>query len=404
MKFSFIHTADIHLGRAFADIDYELSPEQKNIINTAHEEALGELCDFAIDKEVDFVLIAGDTFDDCEHDLHSRLVLYNFLKRLETNEIGVYIVPGNHDPENSYTKELGFKTSEYVKIFGVNIPSKTLVIKNRAGEEAAVIYPFGFKTTEYPASPCRVLEKAKSKDLFNIGLIHCDRSGGDKNVYAPCSEKELLDLGYDYYALGHIHKPDLGEKIVYPGTIQARSRKDTGEHGFCYVNVDNNSIVSNEFVKCDKVRYYNLTVSVTGDETEIETIEKIQLQIGELSRGVKLVIINLTLEGVCGYKKPENNILKTELSNAGVIISGVENNSVIDMDVDLIKSSGGVLAQILSAADNDIQMIAEQTDRDLSDILKLVPEFDRNVPAPEAAEIVQNICKEIYGGEEPDDE
>ncbi len=399
MNFSFIHTADIHLGRAFADIDYDLSPEQKNIINTAHEKALEELCGFAVDKEVDFVLIAGDTFDECEHDLHSRLVLYNFLKRLETNEIGVYIVPGNHDPESSYTKELEFKDSTYVKIFGVNTPSETLVIKNREGEEAAIIYPFGFKTTEYPASPCKVLENAKSKDLFNIGLIHCDKTGGEKNVYAPCSEKELLDLGYDYYALGHIHKPDIGEKLVYPGTIQARSRKDTGEHGFCYVNVDNNRIVSNEFVKCDKVRYYNLTVSVTDDETEIDTIERIRNLIDEFSRGAELVIINLTLEGICRYKKIADNILKTELSTNRVIISGVENNSAIDTDINLIKTSGGVLAQIVLASENDVEIIAADTNKELAELLKLSQVTDTTSLEPRAAEIAQNICKEIYGGE-----
>ncbi len=404
MKFSFIHTADIHLGRAFADIDYDLSQEQKEIINTAHEKALDELCGFAIDKEVDFVLIAGDTFDECVHDLHSRLVLYNFLKRLESNEIWVYIVPGNHDPASSYTKEIGFKNSGYVKIFGVNTPSETVVVKNRAGQDAAVIYPFGFETTEYSHSPCDVLEKTRSTGLFNIGLIHCDKSGGDKNVYAPCTEKELLDLGYDYYALGHIHKPDLGEKLVYPGTIQARSRKDTGEHGFCYVNVDNNKIVSNEFVKCDKVRYYNLVFSVTEDETEFDTIERISKRIEELSRGAELIILNLVMEGVCRYKKIDENILKSELSTNRAVLSGIEDNSVIDTDVDLIKSSGGVLAQILVAAEKDIQIIADTTNKELSEMLKLVQTPEIDLLKPKAAEIAQNICKEIYGGEELENE
>ncbi len=399
MKFSFIHTADIHLGRAFADIDYELSAAQKEILGKAHEKAFTELCEFATEKNVDFVLVAGDTFDDCEHDLHSRLVLFNNLKRLENCKTAVYIVPGNHDPASSYTKELGFENSEYIKIFGVNLPSEPLGIKNKIGEDIAIIYPFGFKTKEYSASPCKVLEKSKSSTLFNIGLIHCDKSGDMKNVYAPCTEKELLELNYDYYALGHIHKPDTGGKIVYPGTIQSRSRKDTGEHGFCYVTVDNNRIVSNEFIKCDKVRYYDLTVSVTENETELDMVTKLQSELSGLSSGIELVIINLTLEGICRYKKTSAEVLKQELSTEKIVVSNLTDNSVYDVDVDLIKSSGGMLTQILAAAENDLTVISEETDKELAELFKFTDGVDKSLLENKAVLIAENICKEIYGGE-----
>ena len=79
MNFSFIHTADIHLGRAFSDINFVLTDSQKRILKTAHEDALSRLADFAIEKKVDFVFIAGDTFDSSEQDLHSMLFLYKFL-------------------------------------------------------------------------------------------------------------------------------------------------------------------------------------------------------------------------------------------------------------------------------------------------------------------------------------
>ncbi len=402
MKFSFIHTADIHLGRAFADINYELSPSQKNILNIAHEKALETLCDFAIEKNVDFILIAGDTFDDCEHDLHSRLVLYNILKRLEINNTGVYIIPGNHDPESSYTKELGFKDSDYIKIFGVNIPYEPLAIKNKNGENVAIIYPFGFKTTEFPHSPCTVLSKAQDSTLFNIGLIHCDKTGDKNNVYAPCTEKELLELGYDYYALGHIHKPDIGKKIVYPGTLQARSRKDTGEHGFCYIEVDNNNIVSNSFVTCDRIRYYNLVYSVNEDETEMNTISNILTETGRLSSGIELIIVNLILEGVCKYKKPEKELLKREISNERVVVSNIEDNTSAEQDLDTIKSSGGVLSQMLVALETEdtLASIADITDKELADILKLTENFNRTEVQQQSVKITENICKEVYDGED----
>lgn len=399
MRFSFIHTADIHLGRSFSDIDFELSKAQKEIINSAHEQALKDLVNFAIDKNVDFVLIAGDTFDAVQKDLHSVLLLTNTIKTLEDNDIGVCIVCGNHDPQDSYKGDLAFKNSKLVKIFGVNTESVPTIIQNRNNDNVAVIYPFGFKTKEYPYSPCKALEKANDNSLFNIGLIHCDKSGDLKNIYAPCTEKEMLELNYDYYALGHIHKPDIGEKIVYPGTIQARSKKDTGEHGFCFVQVENNKILENRFVTCDKVRFYNLEFDISNDENIQQTFESISSELYTLAQNTKLTIINLAIKGICRYKKVDIEALKTELSTENIVVNSIDDNSFYETNLDIIKSSGGVLSQIIIAGeDNDeIEGIIKTTDDELSDLLKLVPEFDKTTAKSKALALTENICQEIYG-------
>ena len=397
MKFSFIHTADIHLGRAFSGIDYILSKEQEEILNTAHEKAFASLCDFAIEENVDFVLISGDTFDSCEHDLHSRLVLYNALKRLEVYNIRVYIVPGNHDPASSYTKELTFEDSEYIKIFGVNTESSPTIVKDKNNVNLAVIFPFVFKTSEYPYSPCTVLEKPTDFDIFNIGLIHCDTGGGN-NPYAPCSQKELLELKYDYYALGHIHKPEINDFIVYPGTIQARSVKDIGEHGFCYVKVDNNKIISNDFIKCDKVRYYNIAVSVTDDKTSVDTVIKIKNIISRISAGTELVIINLTLNGVCSYNLSDIEGIEKELSSDKIIINQLENNTSFDVNIDLIKS--GILAQIIKAGscESCLKTILDKTNKELEELLKYKTENNYKYLENKAVQSVNNMCREVYSG------
>ena len=41
-------------------------------------------------------------------------------------------------------------------------------------------------------------------------------------------------MGYDYIALGHIHKPAAVEKnqIYYAGSLEPTDKNDTGKHGF----------------------------------------------------------------------------------------------------------------------------------------------------------------------------
>ena len=399
LKFSFIHTADIHLGRAFADVGYNLTDKQKSLLSRAHEDAFDELCEFAIEKSVDFILIAGDTFDDCERDLHSKLKLARALRRFESENIAVYMVCGNHDPQFSYVQELGFKDSSKINIFGVNRLQEPLVLKDENNCEYAKIFPFGFADKFYEQSPCNVLEKASDKTLFNIGLIHCDIQQGEN--YAPCTEKELLDLGYDYYALGHIHRRLENDKIVYPGTIQARGRKDEGIHGFKYVCVEDKSIVKDEFVPCDKIRYYNdIEYSLANDETQIESFENIRSRLLDLKDDMEMIIVTLKLVGGRNYDKIVYNDLVKELIADNIIVSKINDFSYVNIDVDLIKKSEGLLAEILLTLDNKPVMddIIEATQKELSDALKMVSNYDLSESLSKVSLKLNDICAQIYTG------
>ena len=68
-------------------------------------------------------------------------------------------------------------------------------------------------------------------------VMHASLSGGteENKEYNPISESKLANLGMDYVALGHIHKPYfnsvLNQKIVYSGSLVSLGFDETGEHG-----------------------------------------------------------------------------------------------------------------------------------------------------------------------------
>ena len=245
------------------------------------------------------------------------------------------------------------------------------------------------------------MEKATDKKLFNIGLIHCDTSGGE-SIYAPCTEKELLELDYDYYALGHIHKPYQNDKIVYSGTPQGRHSKDEGKHGFRYITVENNDIIKNEFINCDKVRYIDLEYNISNDETEIDSIQNIQNVLVSNSKDCELTIYNLSIIGIRNFAKTDKEILKKELVSDNIIINEIADNSVYNINLDTIKNSGGILAEILNTTERPetIEEIIMQTKNEIADFIKYSEEIKTEEILPETFAKLKDICIEIYGSEE----
>src|SRR5271166_6576780 len=99
MAISFIHAADIHLDSPLKGLErYENAPVER--IRWATRRALTRLIDLAIDKCVDFVLIAGDLYDGDWRDYSTLQHLKRELGRLRDQRIPVILIAGNHDAAN----------------------------------------------------------------------------------------------------------------------------------------------------------------------------------------------------------------------------------------------------------------------------------------------------------------
>ncbi|MBI6058047.1 metallophosphoesterase, partial [Clostridium perfringens] len=61
-------------------------------------ESFKKIVDVALKEDVDFMLIVGDLFDSENRTLRAEIFLKEQFKRLEKEQIFVYICHGNHDP------------------------------------------------------------------------------------------------------------------------------------------------------------------------------------------------------------------------------------------------------------------------------------------------------------------
>lgn len=274
----FIHAADLHIDSPLKGLDdYEGAPVER--LRGATRQALINLVDLAIAQEVSIVILAGDIYDGNWADFRTGLFFREQMLRLQRAGIRVFIVKGNHDAESQITRQLpdvdgvhvfSAKTSEVIDLPELGVAVHGHSFPNRAVPEDLVpLYR--------PPVPGR----------FNIGVLHTSLTGREgHDPYAPTSVERLVDKGYDYFALGHIHAREVvresSPRIVFPGNLQGRHAKETGPKGCELVTVEGGVIAAAEFVALDVVRWRQLQLDASAVATVTELARRFVEETGAL--------------------------------------------------------------------------------------------------------------------------
>lgn len=204
----FAHLADTHLGYRQYNLD-----EREEDFYRSFQEAVSKI----IEAKCDFVVHSGDLFDSPRPHVRAMLEVMHAFERLDREGIKVFTIAGNHDmlfrkgavpPQRLYsnieflTPKNPFRVFKGIFVCGLPYHSR---IHSRALKERLHL----------------LAKEAREYDT-RIILIH---QGIDK--YFPLQyELKIGDLpeGFQYYALGHIHKrilDTLGEGVLaYPGSSE----------------------------------------------------------------------------------------------------------------------------------------------------------------------------------------
>lgn len=267
--FSFIHTADIHLDSPLRNLEmYEGMPSE--LVRDATRRALENLVKLAIERKVNFVLIAGDLYDGDWRDFGTGLFFVRQMAILGEAGIPVYIVAGNHDAQNRITKDLRLPAKVY------NFPTKgpaTFCLD----ELNVAIHGQGF-LTRATTSNLAVAYPAPLSGCFNIGLLHTAIDGREgHDPYAPCTVSDMKAKGYDYWALGHVHlRETVNENpyIVFPGNTQGRHVREAGAKGCMCVEVNDEGAAQLAFQPLDVIRWYACDITAEGNETIQDALDR----------------------------------------------------------------------------------------------------------------------------------
>ena len=273
--FRFVHAADIHLDsplRGLAGQDGSVSA----CIRSATRQAFEQLITLTLEEQADFLVIAGDLYDGDWRDYRTGLFFARQMGRLAAGGIRAFLLYGNHDAESQITRRLvlpdnvsAFPSRQpqtfELKDLGVALHGQSY--RQRDTEENLV-----------PAYPQPVA------GMVNVGVLHTGLGGAEGHAnYAPCTLPELLNKGYDYWALGHVHRGSvLHERphVVFPGNLQARHINEAGPKSACLVTVEEGEIVDLALLQADVVRWSLVAVDVSDCYRVADVVERARQAMG----------------------------------------------------------------------------------------------------------------------------
>ena len=296
--FRFIHAADTHIDSPLLGLDaYEGAPAE--LLRGATRQAFENLVTLAIDEAVEFVLIAGDLYDGDWRDFSTGLFFTRQMARLRRAGIPVYVIAGNHDAASVLTRRL-------------DLPDNVHFFSTRRAETReldgvpVVIHGRGFPNRKVPEN----LVPDYPPPLpgrFNVGLLHTSLTGAPgHDTYAPCALADLTGKGYGYWALGHVHQPQVLARdpwVVFPGNLQGRHVRETGPRGCRLVTVsDSLEVVDTTHRPLDVVRWARLVVDLTGADEQDQALARVGDALADALAEAdgRLLAVRLVLAGSTG--------------------------------------------------------------------------------------------------------
>lgn len=254
-----LHTADIHLDSPLRSLALR-DPDLRDQVHTATRSAFTSIIDTAIAESVNALLIAGDLFDGAERSARTAAYLTGQLDRLRDGGIRVFYIKGNHDAENPLTGEL-------------SLPDNVHIFDGRGGKvqlsEDVWIHGVSFANRHAPES---LLPKfpAPIAGAINIAMLHTSLVGAaGHDPYAPCTVNDLVAAGFDYWALGHVHRRQVHAEspwVVMPGTPQGRDIGEPGSKSATLLSIGRTIEIAE--VQTSLVEFLNVTIDASKAENE----------------------------------------------------------------------------------------------------------------------------------------
>ena len=277
--FSFVHTADLHLGYS----QYGLEARRQDFDNV-----FSEIVDKTIALNPDFMIIAGDLFHQARP---SNVTLENTIrsfKRLRDAAIPVLTVDGSHDlAPNSITSTILFPLDSAGLIY--HLPRH----EGACWRKKDTCYVYGIpnfrsrrKTDEALPEFLKQNIPTPDPEIGNIFVMHgaVDLSPIKPPYIEAEISPELIPDGFDYYAAGHVHKPYWGKFksgiLAYSGGTETVSYDEVkNTKGINYVHVNEQGEFSQpEVIELQSPRRFIVAErDFTGLNAHIITNQAIQL-------------------------------------------------------------------------------------------------------------------------------
>jgi exonuclease SbcD len=261
MPIRILATADIHIGKRSTYVGDGISEAAtihtwKAIVKTA------------VESEVDFVVLVGDTVDRDNRFFEAFGPLHEGFRTLSEKGITVLLTAGNHDfdviPQlirsgnhsNVWMLGADEKWEKWETVIrGIHVRFIGWSFRSQYCRKQPMLdYP-GFEIEQ---------------DAITIGLLHGDL-GNLMSTYAPVDSGSLVRDEVDVWVLGHIHKRAVHREnspmVFYPGSPHAMSPKEDGGHGAVLLELEGRGSVTRRWLTLSPIRYEKFSLNLAGSKS-----------------------------------------------------------------------------------------------------------------------------------------
>ena len=326
-----LHTSDWHIGKRL--MDRERLPEQ-----IAALDEIARICD---ERAVDLVLVAGDVFDTYMPSAEAEQAFFHAISRIAGERRAVVLISGNHDDGVRLAASAPLAAQEGIYLFGsgqeiadcgggrpvraVAAGEGYLVVENAQGERVyinALPYPNEARLKEekteesYADKLRRRIERGDAGftgGMPHILLSHLFVAGGkvseserDIDLGGARAVPVSLFEGFDYIALGHLHKPQkFGGNVRYCGSLLQYSFDEREDKQVILLHTQGERILSVE------------EIGLTAGKRLIRLEEKDVLRAAALLKQYEGAYIELTLHLNAPLTSQETQMLRA--ANEGLV-------------------------------------------------------------------------------------
>lgn len=219
MSLKFLHSSDWQMGMKALQ-----AGEKAKEVRAKRFETATRVAELAKSEKVDFVVLAGDLFED--HNVDESVVRRTVAVLESFAPIPVFVLPGNHDP----LVPGGIWERQSWQRIGAHVT----LLKNAEEvqfRDDVVLYPAPLSQKQSTIDPTVSMpSRVAGDERIRIGIAHGSLDILAKPGNFPITPTRAEDAGLDYLALGDWHGFVQHGRAVYPGTLEQTSfdEKDPG--------------------------------------------------------------------------------------------------------------------------------------------------------------------------------
>jgi len=296
-----LHAANLRIDCPLSGTG-NLHDEIREIVETATLTAFERLITIAIEKDVDALLITGNTFDANYSSLTAEVALRDGFTRLDERHIPVLVTPGETDPISAWL-ELPRLPSN-VTIF--TDPDEEPIDLTDRGHLMATFMAVASDTSVEPEELLNILGGRTNRSgerPFVVGLLLPDRATG-RQMQSQLIPARFAALDWLVCAAGtETHSLPLTDGHIHAqAAAQGASLAECGPHGATLLEVDTHRKTKKSLITLAPVRWERLTQTIDHSRTRDELLERMLAQLERLApvKGELLRIVDWQLDRTSG--------------------------------------------------------------------------------------------------------